>query len=53
MHFKFVDYSEMKLWELNEKKCIENIKMSNTIHRNIYVNFSKNLKHEYLKNFKC
>ena len=27
----------MKLWEVKEKKCIENIRMSNTIHRNIYV----------------
>ena len=27
----------MKLWEINEKKCIENIKMTNTVHRNIYV----------------
>ncbi|CAF0723235.1 unnamed protein product [Brachionus calyciflorus] len=27
---------EMKLWEINEKKCIENIKMSNTIHKHIY-----------------
>jgi WD repeat-containing protein 7 len=27
---------EMKLWEINQKKCVENIKMSNTIHKNIY-----------------
>lgn len=27
----------MKLWEINEKKCIENIKMPNTVHKNIYV----------------
>lgn len=27
----------MKLWEINEKKCIENIKMANTVHKNIYV----------------
>jgi len=26
----------MKLWEINEKKCIEHIKMANTIHKNIY-----------------
>jgi WD repeat-containing protein 7 len=26
----------MKLWEINEKKCIEHIKMTNTIHKNIY-----------------
>lgn len=27
----------MKLWEINQRKCIENIKMSNTVHKNIYV----------------
>ena len=30
---------EMKLWEINERKCIENIKMANTVHRNIYVRY--------------
>lgn len=32
----------MKLWEINERKCIENIKMANTVHRNIYVRFLHN-----------
>ena len=32
--------SEMKLWEINEKKCIENIKMSNTVHKYIYVTYN-------------
>ena len=27
---------EMKLWEINQKKCVENIKMSNTVHKHIY-----------------
>lgn len=30
---------EMKLWEINEQKCIENIRMSNTVHKQIYVNY--------------
>ena len=27
----------MKLWEINGKKCVESIKMSNTVHKKIYV----------------
>ena len=28
---------EMKLWEIKEQKCIENLRMSNTVHKHIYV----------------
>lgn len=27
----------MKLWELNEKVCLEHVKMPNNIHKSIYV----------------
>ena len=26
----------MKLWEINEKSCLEHVKMPNNIHKNIY-----------------
>ncbi len=28
---------EMKLWEIKEQKCIENVRMANTVHKHIYV----------------
>lgn len=31
----------MKLWEINEKKCIENIKMPNIVHKSIYVSLKR------------
>lgn len=36
-NFVKILFREMKLWEINQRKCVENIKMSNTIHKNIYV----------------
>lgn len=38
----------MKLWEINEQKCVENIRMSNTVHKNIY---SSKLKGKHTRLF--